>query len=244
MTIRQKALIADADKGYCEELSMLLSENGYEVHIAHTGAETLRMISSHCPEIVLLNLVLPDMDGIDILREVRSWSVMPMIIISRNAEEQSIVKALDQGADDYVTRQCGALELLARMRAAIRHTRTINGDLQFANEGRIVLGGLSIDYNKYRVYVDGEDAGLTQNEFRMVALLGRYAGSVLTYERIIRELWGPNAGGDNQILRVNMTNIRKKIGELSGETKYIYTENGIGYRMISKEEAAKLEIDR
>lgn len=241
MTIRQKALIAEGDKEYCEELSMVLSRDGYEVLMAHTGAEALRLITSHCPEVVLLDLVLPDMDGMSILDSVRSWSVMPVLIISQSAEEADIVRALDSGADDYVTRECGVQELLARIRAAIRHTRTGSGDLQFANEGKIEVGSLLIDYNKYRVYVKGEDAGLTQNEFRMVALLGKYAGSVLTYERIMKELWGPNAGGDNQVLRVNMTNIRRKIEEVPGEPRYIYTENGIGYRMISREEAAELE---
>ncbi|MBO5352349.1 MAG: response regulator transcription factor [Lachnospiraceae bacterium] len=241
MTIRQKALIAEDDRAYGEELSRLLSEKGYEVLLAHTGAEALRMTTSHCPEVVLLNLTLPDMDGMSILGEIRSWSVMPVIIISQSAEEADIVRALDSGADDYVTRQCGPQELLARIRAAIRHTRTGSGDLQFANEGKIVVGSLTIDYNKYRVYVGGEDAGLTQNEFRLVALLGKYAGNVLTYERIMKELWGPNAGGDNQVLRVNMTSIRRKIKEIPGEPKYIHTENGIGYRMISREEAAELE---
>lgn len=241
MTVRQKALIAEDNREYCEELSMLLSGNGYEVLVAHSGEEALRMSTSHCPEVVLLDLVLPDMDGMNVLGTIRSWSVMPVIIISQSAEETDIVRALDSGADDYVTRQCGPQELLARIRAAIRHTRTGSGDLQFANDGKIVVGSLLIDYNKYRVYVNGEDAGLTQNEFRMVALLGRYAGNVLTYERIMKELWGPNAGGDNQVLRVNMTNIRRKIREIPGEPRYIHTENGIGYRMISREEAAELE---
>ena len=125
------------------------------------------------------------------------------------------------------------------MRAAVRHTRTASGDLQFVNSGKIVIGHLTVDYDKYRVYVDGNDAGLTQNEFRLVGLLARYNGKVLDYERVMQELWGPNAGDDNQILRVNMANIRRKIEDDALQPKYLFTENGVGYRMVSQEEAAQ-----
>lgn len=241
MSIRQKVLLVEHDKELCAYLSTMLFEHGYEVLPANTGEEAMRMALSHCPEIILLTPELPDMDGMEVLKSVRQWSLRPVIVMSERTEEQAVVEALDEYADDYVTKPIRELELLARMRSAIRHTRTGSGDLQFANEGKIVIGRLTIDYNKYRVYVDKTDAGLTQNEFRMVALLARYAGKVLTYEQVIQELWGPNAGTDNQILRVNMTNIRRKIEDDALQPKYLFTENGIGYRMVTGEEAAQWE---
>lgn len=236
MSIRQKVLVVENEKEDSSYLSTLLSDNGYEVLPAYTGEEALSMITSHCPEVVLLELELPDMDGMKILSSVRKWTMLPIVVLSKRKDEQDIVMALDGGADDYMIKPYGSEELLARIRTAIRHGRTGNTDLQLASEGKIIVGNLTIDYDKYRVYLEKRDVGLTQNEFRMVALLGRYAGKVLTYERIMKELWGPNSFGDNQILRVNMTNIRKKLGEDPLKPKYIFTENGIGYRMVTREE--------
>lgn len=241
MTIRKKVLLVDNDREFCNSLSSVLSEQGYETLPAATGEEAISMALSHCPEIILLERSLPDMDGIEVLKSIRKWSLKPVLILSECTDEQVIAQVLDLCADDYIIKPVKMVELLARMRAAIRHTRTGSNDLRFANEGKIVVGRLMIDYNKYRVYVDEEDAGLTQNEFRMIGLLARYAGKVLTYEQIMQELWGPNAGGDNQILRVNMTNIRKKIEDDALKPKYLFTENGIGYRMVTQEEAAQWE---
>lgn len=242
MTIRQKVLLVEPDKELLSSLSALLVEQGYEVLPANTGEEAVRMAVSHCPEIILLETQLPDMDGLQVLRSVREWSLLPIIVLSDCNEEQAVVNMLDAYADDYMVKPLRSAELLARMRAAIRHTRTGNGDLTFANDGKIVIGQLTVDYNKHRVYIDETDAGLTQNEFRMVALLARYAGKVLTYEQVMQELWGPNAGNDNQILRVNMTNIRRKIEDDAIKPKYLFTENGIGYRMVTKEEAAQWKL--
>lgn len=241
MTVRQKVLLVEHDKNLCAELSTALSEHDYEVLVAVTGEEAIRMTFSHCPEIILLERNLPDMDGLEVLTSVREWSLLPVIMMSGQTDEETIAEVLDAFADDYVVKPVGMVELLARMRTALRHTRTISGDLQFANEGKMVVGRLTIDFNKFRVYVDEEDAGLTLNEFRIIGLLARYAGKILTYKQIMHELWGPNAGNDNQILRVNMTNIRKKIEEDASQPKYLFTENGIGYRMVTKEEAAQWE---
>lgn len=242
MTVRQKVLLVECDKNLCSELSALLFEHDYEVLVAVTGEEAIRMTFSHCPEIILLERDLPDMDGLEVLTSVRKWSLLPVIMMSEQKEGEIIAEVLDAFADDYVVKPVGTIELLARMRTALRHTRTLSGDLQFANEGKMVVGRLTIDYNKFRVYVDEEDAGLTQNEFRIVGLLARYAGKVLSYRQIMNELWGPNAGTDNQILRVNMTNIRKKIEEDAAHPKYLFTENGVGYRMVTKEEAAQWNV--
>lgn len=193
------------------------------------------MITSHCPDLIILDLGLPDMDGLDILREVRSWSNLPVIVVSARTHEQDKVLALDIGADDYIEKPFGTSELLARIRTAIRHTRTSLDNDSIARSGKFSVGGLTIDYDKHRVFVDGEDVHLTLNEFKIVALLGKYAGKVLTYDFLIREIWGPKAKADNQILRVNMANIRRKIEENPADPRYIFTEIGVGYRMLDGE---------
>ena len=199
------------------------------------------MLTSHCPDVMLLDLGLPDMDGLQVLTQLRKWSLLPVIIVSARTDENEKVRALDEGADDYITKPFGTSELLARIRTAIRHTRTTGGNPLIAKENKFRAQGLLIDYDKYRVYVDGRDANLTQNEFKLVALLGRYAGRVLTYDYLIREIWGPNKTYDNQILRVNMANIRRKIEKNPAEPHYIFTEVGVGYRMIEGDAPAERE---
>ena len=183
----------------------------------------------------LLDLGLPDMDGMEIVRAVRSWSNVPIVVISARNHERDKVEALDAGADDYITKPFGSAELLARIRAAIRHTRTQLPNSMIANSGQFRTGDMVIDYDKHCVFVKGENVKLTQGEYRIVSLLGKYAGKVLTYDFIIKELWGPKAKSDNQILRVNMANIRRKIEENPADPKYIFTEMGVGYRMAEGE---------
>ena len=235
MNIREKILIVEDEKTIAHFISTILNTNGYEALLARTGAEALSMISSHCPDLVILDLGLPDMDGMDILQQLRTWSSLPVVVVSARSHERDKVAALDLGADDYLTKPFGTDELLARVRTAIRHTRTVSDNNEVAQKGTYTVGELTIDYNKHQVLIRGENAKLTLSEFRIVALLGKYAGKVLTYDFIIKELWGPRAGGDNQILRVNMANIRRKIEENPAEPKYIFTEVGVGYRMAEGE---------
>ena len=218
MAVRGKVLIVEDDRAICSFMRRVLEANGYESIIVGTGREALSMLTSHCPDVVILDLGLPDMDGMDVLTQLRAWSLMPVVVVSARTDEREKVRALDAGADDYITKPFGTAELLARLRTAM--------------ENRFTARGLVIDYDKYRVYIDGRDAGLTQNEFKLVALLGRFAGRVLTYDYLIREIWGPNKAYDNQILRVNMANIRRKIEKNPAEPEYIFTEVGVGYRMI------------
>lgn len=232
MTIKEKVLIVEDEKSICNFISTILDANGYDVLIANTAKNAIAMISSHCPNLIILDLGLPDADGITVLKFVREWSQIPVIIVSARSHEKDKVEALDLGADDYITKPFGTSELLARIRTAIRHTRTNNSNQEIATNGRFIAGDLVIDYNKYRVYINNVDANLTQSEFKIVALLGKYAGRVLTYDFIIKELWGPNSKTDNQILRVNMANIRRKIEKNPAEPQYIFTEVGVGYRMI------------
>ncbi|MCI9120758.1 MAG: response regulator transcription factor [Oscillibacter sp.] len=231
MNIREKILIIEDEKSIAQFISAVLSGQGYETIQARTAKEGLSMLASHCPDLVILDLGLPDMDGMDILRQLRSWSSLPVVVVSARSHERDKVAALDQGADDYLTKPFGTGELLARVRTAIRHTRTASSNDGVARQGIYTVGELSIDFNKHQALVRGENVKLTLSEFRIVALLARHAGKVLTYDFIIKELWGPRAGSGNQILRVNMANIRRKIEKNPAEPEYFFTEVGVGYRL-------------
>ena len=174
MAVRGKVLIVEDDRAICSFMRRVLEANGYESIIVGTGREALSMLTSHCPDVVILDLGLPDMDGMDVLTQLRAWSLMPVVVVSARTDEREKVRALDAGADDYITKPFGTSELLARLRTAIRHTRTTSGNASIAKENRFTARGLVIDYDKYRVYIDGRDAGLTQNEFKLVALLIAY----------------------------------------------------------------------
>lgn len=232
MTIKDRVLVVEDEKSISGLIKAILTANGYDVITASTGNEAFSMISSHCPDLVVLDLGLPDMDGMTILRNVRKWSKVPILVVSARSHERDKVEALDAGADDYLTKPFGTEELLARIRVAVRHTRTPEGAAAVANSGVFTAGELTIDYDKHRVYIAGRDANLTQNEYKLVALLGLHAGKVLTYDYLIKELWGPSARSDNQILRVNMANIRRKIEKNPAQPAYIFTESGVGYRMV------------
>ena len=231
MKIRDKILIIEDDAGISNLIATILNANDYDAMTVRTGSEAVTAITSHCPDVILLDLGLPDMDGSGILKFVREWSACPIIVVSARNHERDKVDALDAGADDYIVKPFGTSELLARIRTAIRHTRThlLGGEL--TQSGQFPVMGLVIDYDKHQVLVDGENVRLTQNEYKIVSLLGKYAGKVLTYDFIIRQLWGPNAQADNQILRVHMANIRRKIEKNPAQPQYIFTEIGVGYRM-------------
>ncbi|MGI6173922.1 MAG: response regulator [Christensenellales bacterium] len=236
MKLREKILVIEDDRGICLFLKTTLSGAGYDVLIAETGKGGLAAISSHCPDCVLLDLGLPDMDGCEIIRSVRSWTKMPIIVLSARTMEEEKAHALDLGADDYLTKPFGTIELLARIRTALRHTRTTAENDGIALSGMYRVGDLTIDYRKHRVYRGDEDVGLTPNEFRIVALLGKHAGQVITYRYMLKELWGPSASGDNKILRVHMASIRRKLEPDPNAPTYIFTETGVGYRMAEDEE--------
>jgi two-component system KDP operon response regulator KdpE len=232
MEIKDRVLVVEDDKRINSFYKTVLEANNYDVLMAQTGTEAYSMITSQCPDVVILDLGLPDMDGMKILKSVREWSSMPVIVVSARSHEKDKVAALDMGADDYITKPFGTSELLARIRTAIRHTRNTLVSPTGAPVGVFISGSLTIDYDKHRVYMDGKDVGLTQNEYKIVSLLGKFAGKVMTYDYIIKEIWGPNMKNDNRILRVNMANIRRKIEKNPAEPEYIFTEVGVGYRIV------------
>ena len=232
MTIKDRILVVEDEKSISSLIRAILNGNNYDVIQASSGSEAFSMISSHCPDLIILDLGLPDIDGMEIIRAIRSWTEMPIVVVSARSYDRDKVEALDAGADDYVTKPFGTHELLARIRTALRHTRA-RGTNGSAEVGHIFSAdGLTIDYDKRQVQKRGENIHLTQNEFRILSLLSANAGKVLTYDFILKELWGPGARGDNQALRVHMANLRRKIEENPAEPHYIFTEVGVGYRMI------------
>lgn len=234
MSHKISILLVEDEPNICNFITATLSAHDYRVSQAHTGKDALSIITSQCPDLILLDLGLPDMDGMEIIRQVRTWASIPIIVISARIQEQEKVKALDLGADDYLTKPIGTSELLARIRTAMRHSNRLNTDsLLYKRPFR--AKDLVIDFDKHLVTVGGQETHLTQNEFKIIALLAKNSGRVMTYDSIIENIWGPYADGDNSILRVNMAHIRRKIEKNPAEPEYIFTEIGIGYRMIEDE---------
>ena len=231
---RVSVLIIEDEKSICDFISKTLSGSGYKVITAANGRDGMALITSSLPDLVLLDLGLPDMDGIEIIKQTRKWSSMPIIVIYARTQEKEKVKALDAGADDYITKPFGTNELLARIRTAIRHNNRLANDDTNSNRP-YSAEGLVIDFEKRRVILDGKEIHLTRVEYKIVSLLAKNSGKVLTYDSLIDQVWGPYADDNNRILRVNMANIRRKIGEHPGEPKYIFTELGVGYRMLEDE---------
>ena len=231
MTIKDKILIIEDEVSIQRFMSSVLTRSGYRVLKASTGADAILMIESHCPNLVILDLGLPDYDGMEILERLRKWSAVPVLVVPARTTEKDKVMALDNGADDYICKPFGTEEFLARVRTALRHARANAGNAETITQGILKIRSLTIDYGGHRVLLDGEDTKLTNIEYRIVELLARYAGKVLTYDFILKELWGPRAGKDNQILRVNMANIRRKIEKNPAKPEYLFTEVGVGYRL-------------
>lgn len=232
MDFRYKALLIEDEVSMSYYSEKILEINGFDVICANNARDAELMARSHCPDVILLDLGLPDSDGMSVLSDVRSWSHLPVIVISARADDHAKISALENGADDYIVKPFVRQELIARINVALRH----HGNDADRGCDNVVIGGLTVDFTRHRVLVDGSDAELTQSEFRIVALLAQYAGMVITYDEMMVRLWGPNSIGGNQILRVNMTNIRRKLERDPSHPRYIFTENGVGYRMALPEE--------
>lgn len=232
MDIKPLVLVVEDEDAICNFISAVLMSNDYQVVKAKTGKEGLSMFTSHAPDIILLDLGLPDIDGVELLKNIRQWSKTPVIVVSARGHEREKVAALDLGADDYIVKPFGTSELLARIRTAIRHSPKSMGGETFGDE-KMTIGELEIDYGKRMVSLSGEKVHLTPVEYKILALLSKNAGKVLTHDYIMREIWGLYAG-DSHTLRVNMANIRRKIEANPGTPKYILTEMGVGYRMVEE----------
>lgn len=234
MVQKLSVLVIEDEKSICDFIAKTLNASDYKAVTAGRGKEGLAILTSALPDLVLLDLGLPDMDGIDIIKQTREWSSLPIIVISARVQEREKVAALDAGADDYITKPFGTDELLARIRTAIRHSNKIVDDK--VNSTRPYSArGLVVDFGKRLVTVERKEIHLTRVEYKIVSMLAQNSGKVITYSSLIEQVWGPYADDNNRILRVNMANIRRKIEKNPGEPEYIFTELGIGYRMIEDE---------
>lgn len=228
MAVKATILLIEDEKNIRNFTATTLQAQGYKVVTAIDGKSGLSMAASICPDVILLDLGLPDIDGMDVICKIREWSGIPILVISARVQELEKAQALDAGADDYITKPFGTIELLARIRTCLRHA----GQNYKETPGQVFRSGeLVIDFEKRVVTVRGEEVHVTQIEFKILTLLAKNAGCVLTYSQLMREIWGPYTDDNNRILRVNMANIRRKIEENPGEPQYIYTEVGVGYRM-------------
>ena len=231
---KYKVLLVEDDKNIASFIQTVLETNGYQVLTAERCRQGLLMFTSHVPDLVVLDLGLPDMDGEEFIRVTRQDSAVPIIVLSARMEEQDKISALDLGANDYMTKPFGTGELLARVRAALRTNRSVSQSS--ASGGTFVLEDLIIDYDRRQVSVGGKVIHLTQTEYNILFYLSQHTGKVMTYSTIIRAVWGIMDSGSIKKLQVNMANIRKKLGVQPGENRYVVNELGVGYRMLDQQD--------
>ena len=227
---KYKILVVEDDHNIASFIHTVLETNGYQVLLAERCRQGILMVSSHMPDLVVLDLGLPDADGEEFIRVVRVENTVPIIVLSARTQEQDKVYTLDLGANDYITKPFGTAELLARVRAALRISRH---SIQASAPGSTFqLDDLVIDYDRRQVSVSGEVIHMTQTEYNILAFLSQHVGKVMTYSAIIRSIWGAMDTGSTKKLHVNMANIRKKLGCAPGDNRYVVNELGVGYRML------------
>ena len=223
-------LVVEDDNAVANLIAATLETQDYRYKRANTGAGAVMEALSSKPDVVLLDLGLPDMDGVDVIRKIRSWSNVPIIVVSARSEDFDKVAALDAGADDYLTKPFSVDELLARLRVALRRVRC--DSLRLGEESSVYEnGGLKIDYAAGCAYLSGEEIHLTPIEYKLLCLLARNTGKVLTHNYILKEVWGGTAASDVPSLRVFMATLRKKLEKDPAHPQFIQTHIGIGYRM-------------
>lgn len=233
MNNKYKILLIEDEANIRSLVTTMLETNGYQVIIAKTCAEAKLMFDSYLPDLVILDLGLPDGDGIQVINHIRKSFLTPIIVLSARTNENDKVISLDAGANDYVTKPFGPAELLARVRASLRNNRHSSDEGKLPG-GKFEMDDLVIDYDSRRVFIGDKEIKLTQTEYNIVAFLSEHQGKMITYTTIIKAIWGERADeGSIKKLQVNMANIRKKFGVTPGEAKYIINELGVGYRMDS-----------
>lgn len=222
-------LIIEDEQPIRRFLRASLSNEGYRISEAVSGEEGLRMASSQPPDIVILDLGLPDLDGQDVLQQLREWYTSPIIVLSARDQEPQKIRALDQGADDYVTKPFGIGELLARMRTALRHAHHVGPEAT-----TITIGGIQVDLAARLVFRDGEEIHLTPLQYKLLVTMAKHAGKVLTHRFLLREVWGPQNSQENHYLRVFVASLRQKLENDPARPRYILTEQGVGYRFAAE----------
>ncbi|OGN88683.1 MAG: DNA-binding response regulator [Chloroflexi bacterium RBG_13_46_14] len=227
MTKKTRILIADDEPKIRMFLRANLNARGYEVHLAQDGLEAVEMAGQVLPDLIILDVNMPRMNGIDACRRIREWADMPIIILSVRDEEKDKVRALDEGADDYVTKPFGMEELLARMRVALRRTSRATIEIPVFR-----AGNLKIDFTSRLVSINDKEIKLTRTEYELLAYLANNAGKVLTHREILHSVWGPEYGDELEYVRTFINQLRRKIEEDQANPRYIITEQRIGYRFV------------
>ncbi len=228
MAIQSKILIVEDESNIINLVKTILETKMYQVIDARNGSMGKMLFHSHHPDLIILDLGLPDMDGVQFIQYVREVSMVPIIVLSARSNENDKVDALDLGANDYITKPFGTNELLARVNAALR---TFKFQETKGQPSKQTIKDLSIDFEKRQLLLKGQEIKLTNTEYKIVELLTIHRGRVMTYNEIIRKIWGYNDSGSTKKLQVNIANIRKKLGEKPGEYTYILNDLGVGYRM-------------
>ena len=227
-------LVIEDEPALQKFLRLTLTTQDYNITEAATGEQGLRHAVMSRPDLVILDLGLPDIDGVEVTRRLREWTAIPIIVVSARGKEQDKVVALDAGADDYLTKPFGVGELLARVRVALRHRAVANpetGDPVFEVGGP---NGLHVDLSRRQITVDGRSVHLTPNEFKILSVLVKNQGRVLTHRQLLHEVWGPGSGGETHYLRVYMNQLRQKLEADAARPRYLLTEPGVGYRLVSE----------
>ncbi len=224
-------LVIEDDPPIQKFLRATLGSQGYQVIESATAKDGLIQAASRTPDLIVLDLGLPDLDGVELMRQLREWSSVPVIVVSARGKEQDKIVALDAGADDYLTKPFGVGELLARVRVALRHaarSRAEDGEPVFT------VGELKVDLLHRQVTTGGKEVHLTPNEFKLLTTLVKHAGMVLTHRQLLKEVWGPGSGNETHYLRVYMNQLRQKLEADPARPRYLMTEPGVGYRLVSE----------
>jgi two-component system, OmpR family, KDP operon response regulator KdpE len=224
-------LVIEDDPPLQKFLRLTLSSHGYGVIEAASGESGLRHAANDQPDLIILDLGLPDLDGVEVTRRIREWTAIPILVVSARGKDQDKVVALDAGADDYLTKPFSVSELMARVRVAMRHAAAANKD---TGDPVYVMGDLSVDLSRHQVTIGGEPVHLTRNEFRLLSVLAKNAGRVMTHRQLLREVWGPGSADQSHYLRVYMNQLRQKIEADPTRPKYLLTEIGVGYRLAAE----------
>lgn len=216
-------------------LRLSLTGKDFKVWDTETGKEGLSLSAANHPDVVLLDLGLPDMDGLDVVRRLREWSHVPIIILSMRGKEQDKIQALEEGADDYLTKPFDVGELTARIRVALRHARRAGG---VKEESVFQVGGLKVDQDKHRVSMEGKEIHLSPQEYKLLSILVRNAGRLITQKELLAEIWGPAGEGSGHYLRIYIYQLRHKLEKDPAQPRYILTETGVGYRLAESVDPA------
>jgi two-component system KDP operon response regulator KdpE len=228
---RATVLVVEDEPEIRRFLRTSLGAEGYRVVESENGARGILDAGSHKPDLAIVDLGLPDIDGVEVIRRIRTWSPMPVVVLSARAQERAKIEALDAGADDYITKPFGVGELLARVRVALRHsTQSPSGTV-------LSFGTAKLELEKRRVLRDGKEVHLTPIEFKLVACLAKHLGMVVTHRQLLREVWGPSHIEQTHYLRIYMKQLRDKLEADPARPRYLLTETGIGYRLLADEDA-------